>query len=703
MTGLRSFFILVCLLLQGILLHAQIRPMVKKGQTRAVIVGVSEYQDQRIPRLRFSHEDAALFATWLASPAGGNIPVENIRVLTNTQATYGQMVSAYTWLLEQSGADDLAIIYFSGHGDMENQTMMNHGFLLAYDAPAANYMAGGFPIYYLQSIIKTLSSSKNTQVLMIADACRSGKLAGEEFSGTQATAKTLTDQFANEAKILSCQPNEYSLEGTQWGGGHGVFTYYLVDGLTGLADRNEDLQVSLLELQRFLEDFIPPATAPKSQIPLVTGNKGMIVSKVDPNTLAELKIKRSKEVANGHHKEVIEKGIPSPSSEGDSLTMALYRKFGEALNKKALLEPSGLSAYDIYKRIVDREIIAPYRMNMRLDLAAALQEESQRAINDYLAANPSELQRRWAYDQRYALYPEYLNKAGEILGQDHFLYVELKAKETYFKGLNLRLRGEQMKDPTLYLEARAMQELVLQLDTAAAYAHNELGLLARRENRFEESIHHFKRALDFSPTWVLARTNLCGSYNELKQNDEAILQCRMALKRDSSFALAHFNLGLALAYKFNFEEAVHYFKQCIIFDPDYLAGYLQLGLAQYELQHYQEAQLALETLLLKSPGNALGLINLGVIHFDLKNYPVSLNYFEQLVAIHPDNGDAWFGIALNQASQGKSQLAFSALESALKSGFSELDTIQSIPFLEKVRKMPGFNNLIVKYFPQKKD
>lgn len=281
MTGLRSFFILVCLLLPGILLHAQIRPMVKKGQTRAVIVGVSEYQDQRIPRLRFSHEDATLFAAWLASPAGGNIPAENIKVLTNTQATYGQMVSAYTWLLEQSGPDDLAIIYFSGHGDMENQTMMNHGFLLAYDAPAANYMAGGFPIYYLQSIIKTLSSSKNTQVLMIADACRSGKLAGEEFSGTQATAKTLTDQFANEAKILSCQPNEYSLEGTQWGGGHGVFTYYLVDGLTGLADRNEDLQVSLLELQRFLEDFIPPATAPKSQIPLVTGNKGMIVSKVE--------------------------------------------------------------------------------------------------------------------------------------------------------------------------------------------------------------------------------------------------------------------------------------------------------------------------------------------------------------------------------------------------------------------------------------
>ncbi|MBK7305024.1 MAG: hypothetical protein IPI90_17740 [Saprospiraceae bacterium] len=48
------------------------------------------------------------------------------------------------------------------------------------------------------------------------------------------------------SKILSCQPNEFSLEGEQWGGGRGVFSYHLVDGLFGLADRNNDGLITLV-------------------------------------------------------------------------------------------------------------------------------------------------------------------------------------------------------------------------------------------------------------------------------------------------------------------------------------------------------------------------------------------------------------------------------------------------------------------------
>ena len=39
---------------------------------------------------------------------------------------------------------------------------------------------------------------------------------------------------------MSCQPNEYSIEGEQWGGGRGAFSYHLVDALYGLADANAD-------------------------------------------------------------------------------------------------------------------------------------------------------------------------------------------------------------------------------------------------------------------------------------------------------------------------------------------------------------------------------------------------------------------------------------------------------------------------------
>lgn len=93
--------------------------------------------------------------------------------------------------------------------------------------------------------------------MVFTDACHAGKLAGSGIGGTSATASALQKQFANEVKIMSCQPNELALEGEEWGGGRGVFSYHLVDALTGLADKNNDGTVSLLETERSLQDIVP--------------------------------------------------------------------------------------------------------------------------------------------------------------------------------------------------------------------------------------------------------------------------------------------------------------------------------------------------------------------------------------------------------------------------------------------------------------
>lgn len=72
-----------------------------------------------------------------------------------------------------------------------------------------------------------------------------------DVNGTQLTNANLSKQFANEAKILSCQPGEVSIEGEQWGGGRGVFSFHLVEGLYGMADQDLDFKVSLFELEPF--------------------------------------------------------------------------------------------------------------------------------------------------------------------------------------------------------------------------------------------------------------------------------------------------------------------------------------------------------------------------------------------------------------------------------------------------------------------
>ena len=80
------------------------------NQTRAVVVGISDYQDPAIPDLRFADRDAEAFANFLRSPAGGALDADHLKVLTNGQATMGKLAAALDWLLDVCREGDQAII-----------------------------------------------------------------------------------------------------------------------------------------------------------------------------------------------------------------------------------------------------------------------------------------------------------------------------------------------------------------------------------------------------------------------------------------------------------------------------------------------------------------------------------------------------------------------------------------------------------------
>jgi len=643
-------------------LPAQLQPMGQAGKTRAVVIGISDYQNPRIPKLLYAHADAQAFADYLRSPAGGALPADQVKLLVNEQATKGQMAIALTWLLEESQEGDQAIIYFSGHGDVETKTMENHGYLLAYDAPATTYMIGGaFPVYLLQSIIKTLSVQKQVQVLVIADACHAGQLAGSAIGGAQATASVMAKQFANEVRLLSCQPDEFSIEGPQWGGGHGVFTYYLLDGLMGLADKNADAKISFREIELFLEEHVPAAADPHEQLPGVFGDKRQIAAIVDPPTLAALQAARADELSGEWAGAIAARAVPK-TLDSDSMTMVLYRRFLTALEHKHLLYPAEDAAYALYLDLRDRPALREQHQEMRRNLAAALQDEAQQAINDYVGASPEELRRRWSFDERYERFPSYLEKAAEVLGSDHFMYHDLKTKELYFSGLNLRLKGEREQDTALYEQALILQEQALLLDSAAAYAYNELGLLARRKGNYAASIEHFQKALELSPTWVLAEANLCGSYVELGELDLALQSCERALQHDSTFALAHHNLGEAYNAQERYPEAIAAVGQALRYDAEYFMSHLLLGDTYYFNQAPEQALTAWQEALRLNPGHAQARYNLAYVLGELGHTDEALEQFYALADLRPDETDAWLEIAELQMAAGRFAEAQAALD-----------------------------------------
>ena len=70
--------------------------------------------------------------------------------------------------------------------------------------------------------------------------------------------------------ISASDDSQFSQESAQWGGGHGVFTHYLLQGLKGEADYNRDGVVNLGEIIPYLSENVRRATR-NLQTPTVAG------------------------------------------------------------------------------------------------------------------------------------------------------------------------------------------------------------------------------------------------------------------------------------------------------------------------------------------------------------------------------------------------------------------------------------------------
>lgn len=585
--------------------------------TWAVVVGISDYQDPDIPDLRFADKDAEAFAQFLRSPGGGALDGDHLKVLTNQQATAGRIAEALDGLIEQAKEGDQIIIYFSGHGDVEGKKISQPGFLLCWDAPSRVYMGGGtYSLSFLQEVVTTLSVQNKAKVIVITDACHAGKLAGSQIGGAQLTTANMAKQFANEVKILSCQPNEFSLEGEQWGGGRGVFSYHLVDGLLGLADRNGDGQVSLGEMDRYLEDKVTAEAAPQSQVPMLLGNKTERLAVVNTAVLADLQKLKSGQMAifaptegRGFEEEVL--------SRVDSSIREQFFAFKKAVAEKRFFEPEKDCADWFYASLSQNESLAPLHSFMKKNFAVALQDDAQQVVNKYLRSDLQEIGLSvQAKREKYNVYPRRLNRAAELLGENHYLYCELRARAAYFEGFVFaylsgfnyetgRKAVAQFREalhwhPDMPLYSLGMSwcygNLLYEADSAELYTH---------------------RANELAPMWVMPFVRMGEAFStSFQQYDKARQYFEMAEQIDSTAAIVLEGWANFYFDQKNYAEAERYLNR-LLADPDATVcmscARSLLGTTYLETGRFAQAEEVFRNLIAYDPTYSDARISLGKV------------------------------------------------------------------------------------------
>ena len=227
--------------------------------THILIIGIGSYTDPNVPKLNYTTADARAVHDFFKNADASPAKPRDVHFLGNTPNEDGLaadrrgiMLAIDKYLVKKAvHKDDMAILYFAGHGDVgKHPKKGTEYYLIPQDAVKESLYATAIEIGEFQRMWSAIPA--NTKIL-IADECNSGGFSGVRGVGGVAGVESV--QGEAKAVFSACKSDQKSIECDSLG--HGLFTHVLLEGLEGRADRNGDDRVTLAELKQWLDRQVP--------------------------------------------------------------------------------------------------------------------------------------------------------------------------------------------------------------------------------------------------------------------------------------------------------------------------------------------------------------------------------------------------------------------------------------------------------------
>ena len=249
-----------------------------KSEVWVMSVGVAAYKNPRIA-LKYPQSDALEMQGLWRGPEGGSVDYDHIMVLTNDRATRRNILDSMRVLFAKAAENDMVIFYFSGHG--------LKGAFLPHD-----YDDNDVKIEYSE-LNDLLTTCPAKHKIVIGDACFVGSLwasksvepsileTPDEVEGN-AFFRELNRTAPGTAFMLSSSADEESFEISSYG--RSIFTHYILEGLKGAANANDDDVITVKELFEYAASNVRILAnrVKKEQTPLLRGT-------FDPNMPVAMK------------------------------------------------------------------------------------------------------------------------------------------------------------------------------------------------------------------------------------------------------------------------------------------------------------------------------------------------------------------------------------------------------------------------------
>ena len=538
----------------------------------ALVVGISDYSSKAL-RLKYAQKDAALVFDYLSEAR--QFPKENIFMLPDSLATSGRIYNSIHNLMKWLVAGDELVIYFAGHGDVQTVADFDEAFFLAWDASdSRNYYgaAGTLKLSDLDNYTNRLAGVKKVKVSLIMDACHAGFDLRKD--GVLKAQENISSSFSQINKMLGCAVNEFSYEADSIG--HGLFSWYLVQGLMGLADAPADNKVTFDELKTWTQKRVAAASKGK-QNPVITSQNGEdIFAEITPAMrAAALDLQKNKTYSNllaGRGRAL----------EEDTIIAAKLQWYIDRYNYFLLnnqLYTGDSSCLSVIRSLskINNTAADEIKAGLQNHLAEALETRSQLVLNEYLKGK-SELPPAHTYFTAgiEASMADSLLPAGDPRKKNDQVMANFHKAFGYIRYENFEK----------YNEAESLLREALAKEDRASYLYVTMSYLMRYQNKYDSAIYYAEKAASIIPTWNVPQNILGNLYQDIYQWNKAIEYHKAVLKQDSNYVWSYNNIGTALVEMDRIKEAETYFLRSLQMkknsgrerlDRDWAIAYSNLG------------------------------------------------------------------------------------------------------------------------------
>ena len=229
-------------------------------KTIGIAIGVSTFRHPTLSPVPFATHDAEVMAGYFNKLTG--IPSEQVRLLTDDHALKDDLIEVFEeWLPQQAKSGSDVIIFIAGRALVSPSTGAVS--LIPHEADPSSSLR----LISLRRLHEALARLPIQHAVLIMDLTWTSSGGEPSADGKEPMWDAIPTGLRGEKLVQIIGTSGHEQAHPYEEGRHGLFTYFLLKGLSGAADRDQNGIVALGEVCGYVREHVAVAATDKYQEP----------------------------------------------------------------------------------------------------------------------------------------------------------------------------------------------------------------------------------------------------------------------------------------------------------------------------------------------------------------------------------------------------------------------------------------------------